>query len=162
MKQRWGIFLLSSLLVTGGATGLRGEPFLRLIQPFDNSTLPPVKSSFVFGSVLPATATLTLNGHPVQPHTNGGFLAMIPFEEGRFTIVAEAFDGVSTSTVKREVVVSEFNQTFPPDSSTLKPLTPTTRVVVRAGDIVTVAFQGAPEGKAFFKMGGARSVLSHA
>src|SRR5258706_10448742 len=88
------------------APAAHAEPFLRLVQPYENANIPAVKQSFVFGSVLPATATLTINGLPVKPYTNGGFLTMLPFEPGRFKIEAVADDGVSSTTVIRYVNVA--------------------------------------------------------
>lgn len=139
------------LLCLSAVSSLRAEPFLRLIQPFENQTLPYVKQSFVFGSVLPATATLTINGIPVKPYTNGGFCVMIPFQEGRFKIEAVAFDGTSTTTVTRNVVVDGSASPYPSDYDRIEPLYPKTRVVVRAGDVIEVAFQAAPGGTAQFR-----------
>ncbi|OVE78446.1 hypothetical protein BVX98_00355 [bacterium F11] len=136
-----------------GSKVLWADPFLRIVQPFENYDIPPVESSFVFGSVLPATASLTINGASVTPHTNGGFIKIIPFNEGRFKINAVAFDGVSTTTVTREVNVAPMRSSFSLTEKKIRPLSPTTRVVVRPGDIVDVIFQGAPEGKATFRIG---------
>src|SRR5262245_56507814 len=87
--------LLGALFLSSRA---QAEPFLRISQPYENASIPSVKQSFVFGSVVPATASLTINGVAVKPHTNGGFLVMIPFEAGRFKVEAVADDGVSTTT----------------------------------------------------------------
>lgn len=135
-------------------SSLGAEPFLRIVQPYENAALPYVTQSFVFGSVLPATASLTINGVPVTPHTNGGFLAMIPFSEGRFRIEAVASDGVTSTTVTREVVVGHGPEDFPVDYSKIEPISPKGRVVVRSGDMISVTFQGARSGKASFRMAG--------
>ncbi len=78
------LFFIASILFV--STVARADVFLRLVQPYENSNVAAVKQSFVFGSVIPATAALTINGIPVKPYTNGGFLAMIPFQEGKFNI----------------------------------------------------------------------------
>src|SRR5438105_3172548 len=83
------------------ASGLFAEVSLKIVQPYENATLPFVKRSFVFGSVWPAKATLTLNGQRVETYSNGGFLAMIPFEAGLFKIEAVASDGLSVATMTR-------------------------------------------------------------
>lgn len=140
------------------AVPLKAEPFLRIVQPFEGATLPAVESSFVFGSVVPATATLTINGIPVEPHTNGGFFTMIPFSEGPFEITAVATTGSSTTTVTRRVVVSESAKPFEADDDTIKPIEPVTRVVLRPSDIILASFQGAPGGRAYFKIGRGRLI----
>lgn len=130
---------------------LRAEPFLRLIQPFENANLPFLKQSFVFGSVMPASATLTINGVVVKPYTNGGFLTMIPFQEGKFKIEAIATDGVSTTTVIRTVNVAGSVQTYAANHGKLDILSPKTRFVLRPGDTIELGIQGAPNGKAAFR-----------
>lgn len=76
---------------------------------------------------------------------------MIPFQEGRFEITAVATDGVSTATVKRVVHVAESIKTFSPKDGRINPMIPTTRLVVRPEDKISVAFQGAPGGRARFR-----------
>lgn len=127
------------------------EPFLRLIQPYENATLPAVKESFVFGSVLPATSTLVINGATVTPHSNGGFLVMIPFTEGPFIITAVAMDGISTTTVVRKLFVGASAQPIPADSDRIEPVSPQGRVVVRPGDMLSVVVNGPVGGKGTFK-----------
>lgn len=134
------------------------EPFLRVVQPYENASIPAVKQSFVFGSVLPATATLTINGIPVKPYTNGGFLAMIPLEPGRFKIQAVVDDGVSSTTVIRYVNVAAEPQPFPEDAKDIVPVSPKGRHVVRAGDNLDVVFQGAANGSARFKFPGGSEI----
>src|SRR6185436_19700855 len=102
------------------------EPVIRVIQPYENQKIPPVTTSFVFGSVTPATATLTVNRVPVTPYKNGGFLTMIAFQEGDFKIQLVASDGVSTSTVMRSVTVDSPVKAFPTDSSKIEPIYPRT------------------------------------
>ncbi len=127
------------------------EPNLRIVQPYEGSSIGYVTQSFVFGSVSPATAPLTINGIPVKPHSNGGFLAMIPFREGKFKIEAVASDGVSITTVTRTVNVSEANRPFPKDSSALQVLSPPSRIVLRPDDILSVSFKAAPGGTGSFR-----------
>ncbi len=141
-------------LVFGFASlSVAAEPVLKIIQPYENQKLPYVTTSFVFGSITPATATLMINGVPVTPHKNGGFLTMIPFTEGAFQIQAAASDGVFTSTVTRNVSVASAPRPFPTDHGKIEPLSPRTRIVLRAEDDLEVSFQGAPGGVATFRIG---------
>jgi len=149
------LFLAASFLASLAAA----EPFLRLVQPYENAALPAVKQSFVFGSVLPATATLTINGLPVKPYTNGGFLAMVPLEAGRFKIEAIADDGISSTTVIRYINVAAESVPYPEDFKDLITAAPRGRQVVRPSDTIELAFQAAPGGSAHFKFSGSGSEL---
>jgi N-acetylmuramoyl-L-alanine amidase len=146
-------FLVAALCSTL-AVSLHAEPTVRIIQPYENQTLPPVPSSFVFGSIQPATATLTINGIAVTPHTNGGFLVMVPFKEGPNKIEAVVSDGVSMSTATRMVHVEPALRSYPADFGKIIPLYPKYRLVLRPEDHIRASFQGAPGGEASFKIGG--------
>src|SRR3954468_8038966 len=123
MRKTLSAFAASLALVLSAGPAA-AAPFLRIVQPFENASIPFVRQSFVFGSVLPATATLTINGIPVKPYTNGGFITMIPFEPGHFKIEAIADDGVSSTTVIRYINVDSEAGPYAADSSELTPLTP--------------------------------------
>jgi N-acetylmuramoyl-L-alanine amidase len=158
-RNDWFLLVLSLfILFAGSATGY-GEPILRIVQPYENATLAPLKQSFVFGSVVPATASLTINGATVTPHTNGGFLTMIPFNEGKFQIEAVANDGVSVTTVTRVVNVTPSTVSFPEKHGKIEPRSPRTRVVLREGDTLEASFQAAPGGKARFRFEGGGGYL---
>jgi N-acetylmuramoyl-L-alanine amidase len=154
MKNRHSFFIL--IIFGSGFFHIPAagqSPHVRIVQPYENANLPAIQSSFVFGSVTPATATLIINGIPVKPHTNGGFLTMIPFQPGAFTIEAVAFDGSSTATATRTVAVAEPRISFADDSSHLQLLSPLSSVAMRAGELLTVTFQAAPNGTATFRIG---------
>ncbi|MCB4755427.1 MAG: N-acetylmuramoyl-L-alanine amidase [Elusimicrobia bacterium] len=143
------------VLVTFGLRALaEAQVVLKIVQPFENDSLPPLKSSFVFGSVSPASAAVTINGTTVTLYTNGGFLTMIPFQKGKFKIEAFSTDGLSTATVTRTVMVAEGLETYPEDYRLIEPMSPRGRVVLRPDDMVTVTCHAAPNGKALFRVGG--------
>ncbi|MCG3205937.1 MAG: hypothetical protein KCHDKBKB_02661 [Elusimicrobia bacterium] len=144
-------FFFATLLGTLFSSTLNADVSLRLVQPYENSNIPAVKQSFVFGSVTPATATLTVNGLPVTPYTNGGFLTMIPFQEGKFKIEAVATDGISTSTVVRMVNVAGTPASYSSTYGKIDILSPKGILVVRPGDSITFTIQAAPGGKASFR-----------
>jgi N-acetylmuramoyl-L-alanine amidase len=147
-------FLVALLGILMVASPAGGEPFLRLIQPYQDSELPYLQESFVFGSVLPATSTLTINGIRAHPYKNGGFIQLIPFESGRFKIEAVASDGVGVSTVTRYVHIGEGPKDYPPTYGEIDPDAPNARVVLRPQDLLTVAFHGATKGKGSFRFKG--------
>ncbi len=152
------LFVLTSIVLALSGSYAGADTFIRIVQPYENASIPPVKSSFVFGAVSPATASVIINGVAVKPYTNGGFLTMIPFEEGRFKIEAIASDGVSVSSAVRYVNVQESMGTYPITYKHLDPLSPRTRVVLRTGDLLTLTFQAAPSGTAFFRLAGGENI----
>src|SRR5882762_8739571 len=105
-------FLFLVLLLAWARSAVAG-PVVKVVQPYENQKIPFVTSSFVFGSVTPATATLTINGVSVKPYKNGGFLTMIPFQEGSFHIDALVDDGISSTTVSRIVQVASAAHSYP-------------------------------------------------
>ena len=131
-----------------------GQPAIKIVQPYENQRVPYVTSSFVYGSVVPATATLMINGISVKPYRNGGFLTMVPFQEGSFQIQAVADDGVSTTTLTRTIQVAYAPASFSLTHSKIEPIVPRNRLVMRIDDLLDVAFQGAPSGTASFKFEG--------
>lgn len=144
-------FFLLALIAFAAREASHAEVYLKIVQPYENANLPYVKQSFVFGAVMPTTATLTINGVTVVPHSNGGFLTMIPFQEGKFSIEAVATDGVSVSSITRTVNVGSAPPVLTEDRSDLDPLYPKNRVVLRIGDTLEVACQGAIAGSAQFR-----------
>lgn len=130
------------------------DPFLRIIQPYENTDLPYLEQSFVFGSVLPASAAVFVNGVRADVHSNGGFLVMVPFKEGRFQINALANDGVSITTVTRFVNVGKAPEKYEEDYERINPVSPTTRVVLRPGDLLSLSFYGAKNGEGSFRFQG--------
>lgn len=60
-----------------------------VVYPEAGETVPPVDSTFIFGSVGHGDATLTINGAPVEVHPNGAWLAFLPVpQDGRYELVA--------------------------------------------------------------------------
>jgi hypothetical protein len=77
---------------------------------------------------------------------------MIPFQPGSFKIEAVATMEASSATVTRTVQVADPQRAFASDSAVIEPLLPKTRVVMRAGDLITFSFQGAPGGQGTFRL----------
>jgi N-acetylmuramoyl-L-alanine amidase len=95
--------LLCALLLTGCATAGRTDrvaegaagassaaPELRVVYPPAGATLTASDSTFVFGSVRPPAARVTVNGVPARQAAGGGWLAYVPVEPGDFVFHVEA------------------------------------------------------------------------
>lgn len=78
---------------------LAGPLNIRVIHP-SGDPLPKVDSTFVFGSVGNGSATLTINGAPVEVAPNGAFLAYLPLPaNGTYELVARAGTDSARTTV---------------------------------------------------------------
>lgn len=92
-----------------------------------------------------------INGATVTPHSNGGFLIMLPFTEGPFIITAVAMDGVSTTTVVRKLYVGSAPKPITSNSDSIEPVSPIGRVVLRAGDVLSAVVNAPVGSKGYFR-----------
>lgn len=69
----------------GPAVSILRAPELRIVYPPAGATLTASDSTFVFGSVSPAGAPVTVNGVRARQAAGGGWLAYVPVEPGPFT-----------------------------------------------------------------------------
>lgn len=71
---------------------------IKVIYPKDGQQIAPVDSTFIFGNTNP-DASLTINGHQISVHEDGGFLAFLPIEQGMFEFelisIAENFTAIN-------------------------------------------------------------------
>jgi N-acetylmuramoyl-L-alanine amidase len=84
-------FLFAALFAAGRVSA--GQ--VSFMYPVEGYSMPQVQKTFVFGSVTPATATLTINGEKVEVHSNGGFIAYLPVTPGDFAFKAVLGDGTT-------------------------------------------------------------------
>ncbi|HRY28624.1 MAG TPA: N-acetylmuramoyl-L-alanine amidase [Elusimicrobiota bacterium] len=126
---------------------------LRLVHPAEGARLPFLKSSFVFGSADPQ-GKLSLNGQPVPIHPEGGFLAMIPYSTGTFSIRAELVLPNSTVIAVRTVSVAGPTLASPRSPLTVEYVRPDLDTTVRPGDVVSVICKGSPGMEAVFQVQG--------
>ncbi|MBA2565457.1 MAG: hypothetical protein H0V09_08570, partial [Gemmatimonadetes bacterium] len=70
-----------------------GLPRLRVVYPPAGATLTASDSTFVFGSVSPAGASVTVNGVAAEQAPGGGWLAWVPVTPGPFVFRVEASGG---------------------------------------------------------------------
>lgn len=145
MKIRFNALLSLPILLFAAMAQAAVE--VKISYPREGSKIAPVKNSFVFGSVTPASATLTLNGSTVPVYRTGSFLAVIPFAPGEFKIQAEASLGEEMAQDTRTVFVSSPDAPLPaePVKILTESIEPSLPVVYRAGDVIGIRFKGSPE-----------------
>ena len=83
------------VLITGLTVSASQPPCINIVYPEQGQRLGAVDSTFIFGNV-PAQSgkwayQVTVNGHSVTVHEDGGFLAFVPIEPGEFVFLIVAF-----------------------------------------------------------------------
>jgi N-acetylmuramoyl-L-alanine amidase len=116
-KMIWvGIALLAI-----GSAALGSPPVIDVVYPRARETdgkivIAAVDSNFVFGSVTPARASLTINGFPIQLHENGAFLAFLPVPKKNQTYRLRAeLNGEMSDTLVTFLLPKQ----LPPDTTTV-------------------------------------------
>jgi len=74
--------------------------------PSEGADVGPVDSSFVFGSTAPG-ATVTVNGRTAAIAPDGGWIAYVPFSQGRFVLRVRSRLGAYATEGDRSVVVED-------------------------------------------------------
>src|SRR5688572_23606127 len=124
-----------------------GPIALRVVYPPSGSQIATRDSNFIFGSVGSGTATLRINGRPVEVKPNGSFLAYLPVPvttQGAAVYeieVAQASDTVRTQhrvTLPAEPVSIPSSGPWIVDSSSLSPRT---RPVLERWEAVRVSIR---------------------
>ena len=130
-------------------------PVLNLVWPPEGHHYWALHSSFIFGSVQPSSASVTVNGQPVSVYKTGAFLVMVPLSRGEFPIQLEAVsDGAQTKLV-RQVVVDPAAEPSPYGVGELDTAyySPREDILLKPGDWLRVVCKGPPGAKASFKIG---------
>jgi len=182
--ERLAVLVLIVLLKVSGLAGtstyahaFENEPQIHVIYPKPDQIVTAVDSTFIFGHVsfgeYKKLDKLVINGHLVEVHPDGGFLAFLPVTPGRFTFRLDAYliesppgrGGRKTApsfvvmhdarlhlTNSVTVNIPEPLQPLPPDSLIIATEyhTPTGDLVLATGDMLEVSFYGTPGCRAWF------------
>ncbi|MFQ5868949.1 MAG: N-acetylmuramoyl-L-alanine amidase [Candidatus Zixiibacteriota bacterium] len=127
-------------------------PFINVVYPPEGASIGARDSTFIFGQVAPGSK-LTINGHHVKVHKNGGYLAFLPIQAGDFVFHLEARNQLGVTTTDLHVKVPE-SLAFPEDSLIITGMLPWRDLTLTEGDILQVRFHGTPGCSAFFSIPG--------
>lgn len=126
---------------------------LSIVFPEDGMDLPAVPSVFVIGAA-PPRATVTVNGRPARVHDEGGFIATIPIEPGRFPVSCTAALGEERAT--ETITLNVASRAAPARRGELwldrESVQPSADHLLRPGDGLTVSFCGTPGASAHFSI----------
>ena len=182
--ERLTVLTLIVLLKVLGLTGTsiyahasENEPQIHVIYPKPDQIVTAVDSTFIFGHVSfgedKKLDKLVINGHVVELHPDGGFLAFLPVTPGRFTFRLDAYliesppgrggrrtplPSVSTHDTQLHLTnsvtvdIPEPLQSLPSDSLMIATgyHAPTGDLVLATGDMLEVSFYGTPGCRAWF------------
>ncbi len=135
-----GYILLSS-------TVCLAQNHLEVIYPEDGQHIPAVDSTFIFGNT-GADADLFINGHDIDVHSDGGFLAFLPVKTGsfQFNLVSDLNGDTSLATVNIFVgPIADSSDDFIKLSS----LAPSGRTVLLPSESFEFSFKARGYGRAF-------------
>lgn len=131
------------------------RPPLKIVHPPEGMVIPAVKSSFVYGWADPS-GTLTINGREVPIHRGGGWLAMVPYRPGPFTLEAELRGPTTSYVTVRHITVGGGGPSPAFSAGALASLQPDQNLLLPAGETVVVQASGLSGGEAFFQWDGSR------
>ncbi|MEW5795463.1 MAG: N-acetylmuramoyl-L-alanine amidase [Candidatus Zixiibacteriota bacterium] len=171
MPNQLRALTLAAVVLTGA--GVSAETAIRIVYPKPGQTIAAVDSSFIFGSITGGfdrdNDTLTINDQSVEVHRDGGFLAFLPLAPGEFIFRIRALRPrelpLADDTLQRQqllaedsvkVVVPTPRRSLPDDTLAIvgdyNP--PSGDLVLSAGDLLHVMFQGSPRMPALFSIPG--------
>lgn len=132
---------------------IQPENPIQIVHPAENTKLPALTSSFVFGSA-PPDGILSINGKPVPIHPGGGFLAMVNLLPGEFQIEAKLRLGAKTYYLVRTIQVAHPELPAPESPLTIEYVAPNEDLELLPGDYLTVVCKGSPGKTGFFSIKG--------
>lgn len=158
---------LALACVTAWGTALAGEKpplTLRVVYPLEGASIPAVDSTFVFGQVSDAKATLEINGRAVPVYRTGGFLAYVPLTAGDMTLDLFARHDDDTTRVLRHVSVAARPQPLPaiPFVAESAGADPSDDREVLPGDAIPVRVRASTGARAWFELRGRRYPMAEA
>ena len=170
---RCQLWLLLTMLTVEGACLAAGTT-IRVVYPKPGQAIAAVDSTFIFGAIYgdfdPRADLLEINGQKVEVHRDGGFLGFLPIAPGEFVFHVRALRHRETRLKKDsllqlqlldedsvKVYVPQPRRSMPDDSLAIagdyNP--PSGDIVLSAGDMLQVMFQGTPSMFAWFSIPGA-------
>ncbi len=165
--------IAAGLLLSGSQAAFADPTSITVVYPKADEPVTAVDSTFIFGNVAgdfdPNKDWLDINGHIVEVHRDGGFLAFLPIASGQFEFRLRALHYVKLPLDGRpldryqllaetslKVTIPSPRLTLPGDTVQIagdyRP--PSGDLILTAGDILPVMFQGTPDLAAWFSLPG--------
>jgi len=151
-------YLLLSFFILCWTAGSALSGSINVIYPKPDGRIAAVDSTFILGSV-PSGAMLTINGHEVDVHKDGGFIAFLPIRPGNFefdlTAVYGTDDNITVDRLTVPVNVPRPRKSFVCDSLRIVDKNGFMgNLSLSDGDFLTLEIQGTPGCRAYFSIPG--------
>jgi N-acetylmuramoyl-L-alanine amidase len=154
MINRLAISAICILILGCCAVSYAESPGINVVYPKNNGNVAAVDSTFILGSVTPGSV-LEINGVNVTVHKDGGFIAFLPINPGRFDFEITAIHGSDTAMLLWPVNVPLPDRSYGYDSLVISDRTDAFgNVILTAGDRLRVDFKGTPGCIAYFSIPG--------
>jgi N-acetylmuramoyl-L-alanine amidase len=131
---------------------LGAPPEIRVVYPKSNAIMPPVDSTFILGSATPGSK-LKINGIDIPVYKDGGWIAFLPIESGRFFFQITAEKEGEKSELDWPINVQSRSYDFGFDSLYIVKSSGPSRTV-SSGERLKVGFYGTPSCRAYFSIPG--------
>jgi N-acetylmuramoyl-L-alanine amidase len=135
-------------------------PAINVVYPKENQSIRAVDSTFILGSVTPGSE-LVINGTPVDVYHTGGFLAFLPVHPGPFEFRLHARYEDSADSLVWPVEIADPSPILPSEGIKIRTgsARPLWNRTVRAGDEITIGFDGTVGCDARFWIAGGEDTL---
>ncbi|RKX22687.1 MAG: hypothetical protein DRP45_11180, partial [Candidatus Zixiibacteriota bacterium] len=146
-----------------GISATAEEPSIHVVYPKPDQVVHAINSTFIFGHVRgefeDKSWVLQINGHDVEVHRDGGFLAFLPVSPGEFCFdLSVATDVLATPIARTElrVLIPEPVQSLSDDTLQIAGdyAPPRGNLVLATGDELPIWFRGTPGCRAWFSIPG--------
>jgi N-acetylmuramoyl-L-alanine amidase len=118
-----------------------------VVYPRAGQQIALVDSEFIFGNVTPG-CNLSINGQEIKVHRDGGWLAFLPVDSGRFTFGIKARKGDDSSFLEVPVLIgADIAARYIPRN-----ISPGSKAIYSVGDDFEFSFEAPGGGKAWFSI----------
>ncbi len=148
------LFLSPPAFAQPGVSLRQSTAPIMIVFPHENDSFAFTSHQFVLGSVSNPKGRFEINGSSVSVYKTGAFIAWLPVKTGTFTFHAALSVGNTGYAYDRDIVIQPPPMPMPkrPIAIDAASIVPASNESLLAGDVLRVAFQGSPGGKAWFKI----------
>ncbi len=157
MARTASLAWISTWLVTlGFSLPLYAQLELQVVYPREGLTITATDSTFIFGNVSQARATVSVNGHPARMYPGGTWMAVVPVLPDTFVFRCRARTSSDSVEVLRTVYIPPYLTTSPRDTLVIDTsyVFPRYDLELRPGDLLPVAVKGSPGSRVSFRVEG--------
>ncbi len=134
-------------------------PQITIVYPREGTSMSMAPGEVILGWVRHPKAPFKINGMPVKPHPDGGFIAFPPVSPGSFTFLCQLeLPGGGSTAAARSILVAPPLTPTPPGPARIdaEARLPASDLELAPGDWLTAQMKGTQGGTAQFSIGGGK------